>query len=118
MFWSKVPDSLVKGSLWENLDDTPFDAKQLESEFGLVTNTVPKSSTNQIARPKPKFVQLVDGKREQNCSIALARFRMTNAALCVAILNFDETILTSEKYEIVYFHKNSNVLVEFKFCRD
>ncbi|CAN0494905.1 unnamed protein product, partial [Hapterophycus canaliculatus] len=43
----------------------------------------------------PKEISLLDGKRAMNTSIAIARIKMTHAETRQAIMNMDETALSS-----------------------
>ena len=75
----------VKGSLWESLDDSKadFDISKLEAAFGAKVQASDagggkggKKGGDGGMGGKPKKVVLVDPKRNQNVSIALAKFRM------------------------------------------
>ena len=46
---------------------------------------------------KKEYVKLIDAKRSYNCVIALSRFKKTNEQIVDAILELDETAITSEQ---------------------
>ncbi|KDO19832.1 hypothetical protein SPRG_14932 [Saprolegnia parasitica CBS 223.65] len=102
LFWTPLPDAVVEGSIWATLDETELslDWPLLEREFG---QEVCAKATKSAAAPstKVKVVHLVDPKRQQNCSIALTRFRLSPTELCDAILNLNESILIVERVSIL-----------------
>ena len=105
LFWSKLDDTVVHDSIWAKLDDSKvaLDLSSLEQEFGRdeSKDTSSKTSIESKQPSKPKVVQLVDPKRQQNCSIALARFRMPFHDIKTAILDMDETVLNLERTQIL-----------------
>jgi len=100
-----VPDRNVKGTVWEHLSDeaVDFDTSMFEAEFAAkvaakrVGQAAGSSSSSKDKKPKPEVVELVDAKRSYNVNIALARFRMSNAALRDAIFAMDSTVLNEDK---------------------
>ena len=86
-FWSKVKftDESYKASFWSKCDDTKIklNITSLEESFGKKKKDTPsktgKSGSESSTSSKPKKkekISIVDGKRQQNCGIALKRFRM------------------------------------------
>ncbi|RHY27146.1 hypothetical protein DYB32_007548 [Aphanomyces invadans] len=97
LYWTVLPDAAVEGSIWEKMDESKLGldlSGTLDKEFGQDSNSRTDSMSTlppQAAAIKPKVVHLVDPKRQQNCSIALSRFRMTSLALKQAILTLDDS---------------------------
>ncbi|OQR96906.1 formin-homology 2 domain-containing protein [Thraustotheca clavata] len=103
LYWTPLPDSCVEGSIWATMDEAAIsiDWNALEKEF---SQEPAKSSTKSMVQEestKPKIVCLVDAKRQQNCSIAISRFRMTPNDIKKAILALDFSVLSPERYEIL-----------------
>ncbi|ETV96975.1 hypothetical protein, variant [Aphanomyces invadans] len=107
LYWTALPDAAVEGSIWEKMDESKLGldlSGTLDKEFGQDSNSRTDSMSTlppQAAAIKPKVVHLVDPKRQQNCSIALSRFRMTPLALKQAILTLDDSVLTFERVQIL-----------------
>ncbi|CAK4617136.1 hypothetical protein AeMF1_012017 [Aphanomyces euteiches] len=110
LYWTQLPDAAMEGSVWLQMDESKLglDLAILEKEY--VQDTKKPSTEGQTqqqsplsppesAKAKPKVVHLVDGKRQQNCSIALSRFRMTPKDIRQAIVLLDEKILTLERIQ-------------------
>lgn len=98
--WVKVEDRNVKGTMWEHLSDDKieFDIPAFENDFA---NKAPAAKSGgkgkKEEKPKVVVIELIDGKRSYNVNIAMARFRMANAAVRDAIFAMDPTVLTEEK---------------------
>lgn len=105
--WAKVPDIKASGTIWadEGMIDgeAGIDVDELENVFGLDQATRGRSASAEalaggVASSKRKEqVQLVDVKRANNVSIALARLRLTDEAIREAILDPVAHELTSEQ---------------------
>jgi len=104
-FWSKIPDVKVTGTVWEKLDDArgaKVDVGRLEKMFQKKEAAVRAPGAGAGAggagkAAKPTVVTLVDGKRQQNVSIALARLRLKPAELARAVLRLDESALAGDR---------------------
>ncbi|ETV79005.1 hypothetical protein, variant 3 [Aphanomyces astaci] len=109
LYWTPLPDAAVEGSIWLNLDETKLglDLGILDKEFGpdkktdpLMLSSSPTKTGKAISTTaKPKVVHLVDSKRQQNCSIALSRFRMAPKDIKAAIVALDDNVLTLERIQ-------------------
>ncbi|ETV96972.1 hypothetical protein, variant [Aphanomyces invadans] len=109
LYWTPLADAAVEGSIWLNLDETKLglDYTLLDKEFGqdkkandpAVTSSTKSGSGNGTTLGKPKTVHLVDSKRQQNCSIALSRFRMAPKDIKAAIVALDDKLLTLERIQ-------------------
>ena len=106
LFWQVVKAKEFKGSLWESLDDSKadFDISKLEAAFGAKVQASDagggkggKKGGDGGMGGKPKKVVLVDPKRNQNVSIALAKFRMPYPDIKRLVLTLDETQLTLDR---------------------
>ncbi|RHY42329.1 hypothetical protein DYB26_000796 [Aphanomyces astaci] len=109
LYWTPLPDAAVEGSIWLNFDETKLglDLGILDKEFGpdkktdpLMLSSSPTKTGKAISTTaKPKVVHLVDSKRQQNCSIALSRFRMAPKDIKAAIVALDDNVLTLERIQ-------------------
>jgi diaphanous 1 len=104
-FWSKIKftEETYKNSQWSKIDDTKIqlDIKTLEAAFGARKKAAKGgggsgTETKTNAKKKREKISLVDGKRQQNCGIALKRFRMPFAQLKKIIVECDSNQLTAE----------------------
>jgi diaphanous 1 len=103
-FWTKVKflsEESYKASLWSNIDDTKIklDVASLEASFGVRKAKKKNDSTKQssaTSHKKKEKISIVDGKRQQNCGIALKRFRMPFSKLKDIIVQCDSNQLTAE----------------------
>ena len=115
LHWSKVPDAKVAGTLW--LEDAmeeskaAVDAADLEVIFGLA-ETRGRSATKDVerersgsvegkAKTKKEQVQLVDNKRSNNISIALARIRLSDEQMRAAVVDPVSHPLTPEQVSAI-----------------
>lgn len=103
LFWTRVPVNVVSSTLWMKLDDAngTFDVDEMEWMFR--KNPVDNKKTDDQKKKdaakeaaQPQTVLLLDPKRQQNVSIAIARFRMSAADIKSAIYALDGLKLTSE----------------------
>ncbi|KAF0720481.1 Aste57867_274 [Aphanomyces stellatus] len=106
LYWTPLPDAAVVGSIWSKMDDAsklPLDLTLLDKEFGQESGKKAPEANNatssKFALHKPKVVHLVDSKRQQNCSIALSRFRMTPKDIKDAIVHLDDKVLTLDRIQ-------------------
>ncbi|CAK4617098.1 hypothetical protein LEN26_014686 [Aphanomyces euteiches] len=101
LYWTPLPDASVEGSIWASIDESSLglDLTILEKEFR--QDAAKKPADVAIALPKPKVVHLVDSKRQQNCSIALSRFRMTAMEIKLSIEALDDKVLTLERVQML-----------------
>ena len=100
-FWSELifkTESDYKTSMWASIDDEnpKVDFKDFENAFGKVEKAKPEKGKPKTSS-KPKKVSLVDPKRQQNCGIALGRFRMPYDDIRQAIVDVDTTIITQDR---------------------
>ncbi|CEG45971.1 Rho GTPase effector BNI1 and related formins [Plasmopara halstedii] len=122
-YWQHLNANAIKGTIWEELDKehsnqtnqdfvklTESDLKVLETEFpppaacGPGTGTrrgvgsgflSPDSPASPLA--SPKIVFLIDRARSNNISIIIKQFKMSNAALRMAIMRMDSEVLTLDR---------------------
>ncbi|OQR80657.1 formin-homology 2 domain-containing protein [Achlya hypogyna] len=101
LYWTPLADACVEGSVWASMDESTLslDWQLLEREFGLETGK--REVAVGPSAPKPKVVHLVDAKRQQNCSIALSRFRMPPKDIKQAIVALDAAVLSLERVSIL-----------------
>lgn len=102
--WSDIKRHQVKktifitNSLIEKCGDVDIEEKELERLF----TTKTKESKRKLDRVKPQVqevFQLLDGRRSHNFAIILRNVRIPHEDLANAILNMDETLLTSSRIE-------------------
>lgn len=103
LFWTRVPVNVVSSTLWMKLNDAngSFDVDEMEWMFrkNPVDNKKPDDQKKKDAAKEaaqPQTVLLLDPKRQQNVSIAIARFRMSATDIKNAIYALDGSKLTSE----------------------
>ena len=101
LFWSKMKFSSIEDfnqSVWSSLNDEKvcIDFTSFEREFG--KHDKKKETVKKVkSMSRQQKVSLVEPKRQQNCGIALARFRLPYESLKRALLELDLTILTAER---------------------
>ncbi|KAF1322244.1 Formin-homology 2 domain-containing protein, partial [Globisporangium splendens] len=102
LFWTRVPVNVVSSTLWMKLNDAngTFDVDEMEWLFrkNPVDNQKKDDKKKDAAKEaaQPQTVLLLDPKRQQNVSIAIARFRMSATDIKNAIYALDGAKLTSE----------------------
>jgi len=95
LFWSRLPETTVEGSIWENLDESlvQIDLEALESKFSKEDeNSFSKTKTEITALSSMTMtsikVEILDPKRLQNVGIAFARLKLSPSKLKECILDF------------------------------
>jgi hypothetical protein len=84
-----------------------IDSALLEKLFAVtetnatVTASKPQSSATPVPEKRKGPVLILDGKRQQNAGIGLARIRMKPAVIREAVLKADTSVLTSDKLSIL-----------------
>jgi len=102
LFWSKVQPKSMAGTVWMVMqENSKIDFKDLESDFFDPAKEKAKASASEKDEKKkkpekPKEIILVDPKRNQNVSIALARFKATNEELKRKIIASDPMLINGE----------------------
>ncbi|KAG5189667.1 hypothetical protein JKP88DRAFT_347642 [Tribonema minus] len=122
LFWNKLPDSKLKGTIWEDIDkelggtdDKPgndqalLDADVRAALLGNFCANAPKKG-GQAAEDEAKRkaeedkkkkaaaqINLLDPKTLQNVGITLAKFRMSNNEIVGAVVRMDEEKLDLDK---------------------
>jgi len=98
LFWSKVPDTKVDATLWKTVQDdsVKVPVADIEKLFcaddpnkgtaALEAAAAMKKAAAGNAPKKSGPVMLLDGKRQQNAGIALARLKMAPSELRSAVL--------------------------------
>jgi len=112
--WSTIPANDCQSTLWKTHTDdkVKLDVDELTAQFN---NNKPKPATAAAAGNDPQaalaaamggggakankkeVIELIDGKRSYQCNIALARFKMTHAAIRDALLAMDDKVLDEDK---------------------
>lgn len=126
LYWNKIQEEAVGGTLWLKLDDSKvqLDVSALERDFAAVApgiggegREVPKISAEGIKgrEDKGKPIQLIEAKRWQNCSIALARLRRSPEEVKTAILAMDDSVINPERCKKRMFRHTSFLLL-VSFC--
>ena len=113
--WSTIPASECQSTLWKTHTDDKIhlDVDELQAQFNN-NKPMPGVSVGGATDPqaamaaamaggigakahKKEVVELIDGKRSYQCNIALARFKMTHAAIRDALLAMDDKVLDDDK---------------------
>jgi len=110
LHWSKVPDAKAVDTMWFVMDESsaPVEFDALEAAFGLAQMRERSATAEHVAaggggatprdkKPRKEEVQLIDMKRSNNISIALARIRLTDEQIKQAIMDPVSHPLTSEQ---------------------
>ncbi|KAI9997082.1 hypothetical protein PInf_000515 [Phytophthora infestans] len=124
-YWQQLKDEAIKGTIWEELEKehcnqsnvdlltlTDGELELLETEFPPPAASGPSTGTRRgvmsgllspgsPASPlaSPKVVFLIDRARSNNISIIVKQFKMSNAALRVAIMKMDAEVLTLDRVQ-------------------
>ena len=102
LFWSKVQPKSLAGTVWISMKEpTNIEFKELEGDFFDATKekasaASPSVGEMRLKKKAPAEIILVDPKRNQNVSIALARFKSSNVELRQKIIAFDPTMINGE----------------------
>lgn len=103
--WTKLAGRLVSGTVWEKLAwqdlykegaSKQIDLKMLETQFSLEDRGKQTSKVSQVddsSKQKMKQttkVALLDPKIGNNCAIVLAKFRIPNEQLALAVWTMDQ----------------------------
>jgi len=99
--WTKIPDTKVAGTIWNELDEAKLykvidlgEFDQLFSAYqknGLHHHDGSTEDLRQIStgKSKSRVLSVVDGRRAQNCTILLSKLKMTNEDIIRALLSMD-----------------------------
>lgn len=107
LFWTRVPVNVVSSTVWMKLNDSHADFDKDEMEWMFRKNPVDASKKQDEKKKdaakdaQPQQVLLLDPKRQQNVSIAIARFRMSADDIKTAIYSLDSSRLTSEVLNVL-----------------
>ncbi|KAE9360467.1 hypothetical protein PR003_g181 [Phytophthora rubi] len=124
-YWQHLKTEAIKGTIWEELEKehsnqsnqdrltlTESELELLETEFPPPAACGPSTGTRResmsgIGSPggpasplaSPRIVFLIDRARSNNISIIVKQFKMSNAALRVAIMKMDSEVLTLDRVQ-------------------
>ena len=103
LHWSRLPDVKVAGTIWLDADmpseetAAGLDIEGVEAVFGITDTRGRGTSAENVetrgragsvgSKARKEQVQLIDTKRSNNISIALARIRMTDETIKAAVLD-------------------------------
>ncbi|KAH7467200.1 Formin-like protein 3 [Phytophthora ramorum] len=108
LFWTRVPVNVVSSTVWMKLNDSHAEMDVDEMEWMFRKNPVDaskkideKKKEAEKVLAQPKEVLLFDPKRQQNVSIAIARFKMSSEDIKNAIYALDGQKLGSEVLNVL-----------------
>ncbi|KAF1792388.1 WASH complex, subunit CCDC53 [Phytophthora cactorum] len=108
LFWTRVPVNVVSSTVWMKLNDSHAELDVEEMEWMFRKNPVDaskkldeKKKEAEKVPAQPKEVLLFDPKRQQNVSIAIARFKMSSEDIKNAIYALDGQKLGSEVLNVL-----------------
>ncbi|ETL88863.1 hypothetical protein L917_12099 [Phytophthora nicotianae] len=108
LFWTRVPVNVVSSTVWMKLNDSHAELDVDEMEWMFRKNPVDaskkldeKKKEAEKVPAQPKEVLLFDPKRQQNVSIAIARFKMSSEDIKNAIYALDGQKLGSEVLNVL-----------------
>ncbi|XP_053375158.1 disheveled-associated activator of morphogenesis 1-like [Mercenaria mercenaria] len=96
--WTKLEDNKIKGSIWNDLDDSKLypllDLEEFERTFSAYQKKQ-QDETDDLRNSgktpqKNKELSVIDGRRAQNCTILLSKLKISNEEIKTAVLNMDE----------------------------
>lgn len=96
--WSKIPETKLTGTIWNELDDTKlYNAMELDCIDKLfcayqkngVANDGSVEDLRQLGKNKTKVLSVIDSRRAQNCTILLSKLKMSDEDITKAILSMD-----------------------------
>ncbi|XP_060571050.1 disheveled-associated activator of morphogenesis 1-like [Ruditapes philippinarum] len=96
--WTKLDDNKIKGSVWNDLDDTKLysllDLEDFEKTFSAYQkkqqDETDDAKNSGKTPQKTKELSVIDGRRAQNCTILLSKLKVSNEEIKTAVLNMDE----------------------------
>ena len=98
LFWDIIPPKEIKGTLWDELDDTKIkiNLDKFEEKFSQVKKEVKKVVVEKKAPAKKEKKTFLDPDRTRMMSIVLNKIRIDTLELSDAIEQYDLKILTPE----------------------
>ena len=99
LFWSKVKPKSLAGTVFMAMaENDKIDLGELENDFfdpskEKQKNSGAESGEKKAIAEKPKEIILISPKRNQNVSIALARYKCSNAEFRQKIITFDSDFI-------------------------
>jgi hypothetical protein len=91
-----VPFQELNNSIWSKLPDCEVDEEELKRLFTIKTGPKKTASVKDVAQTANKRVMLLDLKRNNQISIALAKFRKPNEEIVTALKKLDEKFIKLE----------------------
>ncbi|KAG7395441.1 hypothetical protein PHYBOEH_003732 [Phytophthora boehmeriae] len=106
LFWTRVPVNVVSSTVWMKLNDSHAELDVDEMEWMFRKNPADAAKKEEKKKEEkvptqPKEVLLFDPKRQQNVSIAIARFKMSSEDIKNAIYALDGQKLGSEVLNVL-----------------
>ncbi|CAN0560571.1 unnamed protein product, partial [Ectocarpus sp. 12 AP-2014] len=106
LHWKTIPHARLQKteSIWmetEVATDIQIDLEEFEelwvekAEKVAAKKKLDEAKKKDVKKEAPKEISLLDGKRAMNTSIAIARIKMSYAETRQAVMNMDETVLSS-----------------------
>ncbi|CEG42627.1 formin-homology 2 domain-containing protein [Plasmopara halstedii] len=108
LFWTRVPVNVVSRTVWMKLNDSHAELDVDEMEWMFRKNPVDTSKKQDEKKKdadkvvaQPKEVLLFDPKRQQNISIAIARFKLSSEDIKKSIYALDGQKLGNEVLNVL-----------------
>lgn len=97
LYWDKVPDHNVEGTIWTQLSDAnvQFDRTEFEERFAS-SDKKAAAAPVKAEKPKAEHAAILESKREYAINIALSRIKMTAEATRDVIMALDPAVLHEE----------------------
>ncbi|GIQ84728.1 hypothetical protein KIPB_006277 [Kipferlia bialata] len=106
LFWSKIRDEQVDGTLWEDIGekDLAIDTTFLDELFtskrkAPAASAAPTPAQEEAAAAKSKVMTVLDSDRSRAIAILLSRIKMGFDTIAEAVIKMDETALSAENVE-------------------
>jgi hypothetical protein len=99
--WTKLNANVIKGTIWEKIDDTKikFDPREFCELFGKA-EVKPKAPPPKKVEKKTKTV-FAEPDRQRNIDIVLNKIKIKPIDISDAILIYDEKVLTEDKCDLL-----------------
>ena len=104
LFWSKVPDARVHGTIWQMLsdEDVTLNMRALMKQFA--KKKVKARKKKEVDDEAEKVVSLLDSKRQRNVGIAIARHKLKPAKLKAEFFQMEFELKDKDRLALLLKH--------------
>ncbi|CAL4086943.1 unnamed protein product, partial [Meganyctiphanes norvegica] len=95
--WNKMPEARVNGTIFATLDESSLykfmDLEDIDRAFdassGKKSTIEGERTIERLSRQRTQQITVIEGRRQQNCTILLSKLKMTNEELIRVLLKMD-----------------------------